>query len=70
MTTYLNSLTDTTVITVSHDTPFMEDLCTDIIHYEKRDGWTHNKLVNYKGKMSQFVEKQVRVMEGAKAGDV
>ncbi|GMI44094.1 hypothetical protein TrCOL_g9238 [Triparma columacea] len=58
LTTYLNSLTDTTVITVSHDTPFMEDLCTDIIHYEKRDGWTHNKLVNYKGKMSQFVEKQ------------
>jgi hypothetical protein len=37
----------------------MEDLCTDIIHYEKRDGWTHNKLVNYKGKMSVFVEKQV-----------
>ncbi|GMI10223.1 hypothetical protein TrRE_jg13565 [Triparma retinervis] len=55
---YLTSLTDTTVITVSHDTPFMEDLCTDIIHYEKRDGWTHNKLVNYKGKMSVFVEKQ------------
>ena len=36
----------------------MEDICTDIIHYEKRDGWTHNKLVNYRGKMSQFVEKQ------------
>ena len=59
MINYLTSLTDTTVITVSHDTPFMEDLCTDIIHYEKRDGWTHNKLVNYKGKMSVFVEKQV-----------
>ncbi|GMH74786.1 hypothetical protein TrST_g5925 [Triparma strigata] len=58
VTSYLTTLTDTTVITVSHDTPFMEELCTDIIHYEKRDGWTHNKLVNYKGKMSQFVEKQ------------
>ncbi len=51
-------LDDTTVITVSHDTPFMEIICTDIIHYEKRDGWTHNKLVNYRGTMSRFVEKQ------------
>lgn len=58
LTDYLTTLNDTTVITVSHDTPFMEKLCTDIIHYEKRDGWTHNKLVNYRGKMSKFVEKQ------------
>mmetsp|Transcript_36592 Transcript_36592/g.42526 ORF Transcript_36592/g.42526 Transcript_36592/m.42526 type:complete len:761 (+) Transcript_36592:50-2332(+) len=55
---YLNNLTNTTVIVVSHDTPFMEKICTDIIHYEKRDGWTHRKLVNYRGKMSSFVKKQ------------
>ena len=55
---YLKGLTDTTVLTVSHDTEFMEDICTDIIHYEKRENWFHNKLVNYKGSMSAFVEKQ------------
>jgi len=55
---YLKSLTNTTTIMVSHDTTFMENLCTDIVHYEKRDGWAYNKLVNYRGKMSYFVEKQ------------
>jgi len=58
LTDYLNGLTETTVITVSHDTQFMENICTDVIHYEKREGWVHRKLVNYKGKMSEFVEKQ------------
>lgn len=56
---YLEGLTDTTVITVSHDTPFMEEICTDIIHYEQRDVWgPHRKLVHYKGKMSEFVKLQ------------
>lgn len=56
---YLTNLTDTTVITVSHDTPFMERICTDIIHYEQRDVWgPHRKLVHYKGKMSEFVKRQ------------
>jgi elongation factor 3 len=37
----------------------MENICTDIIHYEQRDVWgPHRKLVNYKGTMSAFVEKQ------------
>jgi elongation factor 3 len=59
LTDYLCALTTTTVITVSHDVPFMENICTDIIHYEQRDVWgPHRKLVNYKGKMSAFVEKQ------------
>jgi elongation factor 3 len=58
LTNYLNALGDTTVITVSHDTQFMENICTDVIHYEKREGWAHRKLVHYKGKMSEFVEKQ------------
>jgi len=55
----LDDLTDTTVITVSHDTPFMEEICTDIIHYEQRDVWgPYRKLVHYGGKMSAFVQKQ------------
>jgi len=58
LTKYLKSLTETTVVTVSHDTNFMENICSDIIHYEKRENWFHNKLVNYKGAMSAFVEKQ------------
>ena len=56
---YLTNLTETTVICVSHDTPFMEKICTDVIHYEQRAIWgPHRRLVHYKGKMSAFVEKQ------------
>jgi elongation factor 3 len=52
-TNYLQNLHETTVITVSHDTPFMENICTDIIHYEQRPNWgPYRKLVHYKGKMS------------------
>mmetsp|Transcript_7600 Transcript_7600/g.14376 ORF Transcript_7600/g.14376 Transcript_7600/m.14376 type:complete len:744 (+) Transcript_7600:164-2395(+) len=59
LTDYLCKLTDTTVICVSHDTPFMEKICTDVIHYEKRAVWgPHRRLVHYRGKMSAFVEKQ------------
>lgn len=56
---YLNGLTETTIICVSHDTPFIEGMCTDVIHYEHRDAWgPHRRLVHYRGKMSAFVEKQ------------
>jgi len=58
LTNYLVGLKDTTVVCVSHDTAFMEEICTDIIHYEKREGWIHRKLVNYRGTMSAFVKKQ------------
>ncbi len=59
LTEYLCALTDTTVICVSHDTPFMEEICTDVIHYEQRAVWgPHRRLVHYCGKMSKFVEKQ------------
>jgi len=59
LTRYLQSLTDTTVLCVSHDTPFMEKIGTDVIHYEKRAAWgPHRKLVNYRGTMSAFVKKQ------------
>ena len=58
LTNYLNGLTDTTVITVSHDTQFMENVCTDVIHYENRQRWgPYRKLVHYKGTMSAFVQK-------------
>lgn len=59
LTCYLTSQKDTTVLCVSHDTKFVEQVCTDVIHYEKRDIWgPHRKLVHYKGKMSHFVKKQ------------
>lgn len=59
LTAYLCGMTDTTVICVSHDTPFMEKMCTDVIHYEQRNVWgPHRRLVHYGGKMSAFVEKQ------------
>ncbi len=38
-----------TVVTVSHDSGFLDNICTDIIHYEKK------KLRYYKGNLSDFV---------------
>ena len=58
LTQYMQKLTDTTVLIVSHDIPFVENVCTDVIHYENRAAWgPHRKLVLYRGKMSNFVEK-------------
>ena len=39
-----------TVVTVSHDSGFLDNICTDIIHYEKK------KLRYYKGNLSDFVK--------------
>eukprot|EP01111_Echinosteliopsis_oligospora_P002891 TRINITY_DN1461_c0_g1_i1.p1 TRINITY_DN1461_c0_g1~~TRINITY_DN1461_c0_g1_i1.p1 ORF type:complete len:217 (+),score=49.51 TRINITY_DN1461_c0_g1_i1:1-651(+) len=50
LTNYLNSLTTATSIIVSHDSKFLDDVCTHILHYE------HRKLGNYKGNLSKFVE--------------
>ena len=56
---YLTGLTQTTVLIVSHDTPFLEETVSDVIHYEQRPQWgPHRKLVHYAGKMSAFVKKQ------------
>jgi len=56
---YLKGLQHTTVLIVSHDTPFLENVCSDVIHYEHRPQWgPHRKLVHYAGKMSAFVKKQ------------
>jgi len=46
---YLNSLTNVTCMIVSHDTKFLDNVCTDIVHYETR------KLVTYPGNLSHFV---------------
>ncbi|KAF9582029.1 translational elongation factor EF-1 alpha, partial [Lunasporangiospora selenospora] len=48
---YLNSLTNVTSMIVSHDSGFLDSVCTGIIHYENR------KLKKYKGNLSKFVEQ-------------
>jgi elongation factor 3 len=59
LTDYLNGLEHQTVLTVSHDTTFLENICTDIIHYEQRNVWgPYRRLVHYKGRMSDFVKVQ------------
>lgn len=47
---YLRSLTNVTSMVVSHDSGFLDNVCTNIIHYETR------KLKIYKGNLSKFVE--------------
>ncbi|KAF9972278.1 translational elongation factor EF-1 alpha [Actinomortierella ambigua] len=48
---YLTSLTNVTSMIVSHDSGFLDSVCTGIIHYENR------KLKKYKGNLSKFVEQ-------------
>ncbi|KAG0297981.1 translational elongation factor EF-1 alpha [Linnemannia gamsii] len=47
---YLTSLTNVTSMIVSHDSSFLDTVCTGIIHYESR------KLKKYRGNLSKFVE--------------
>ncbi len=47
---YLKNLTNVTSMVVSHDSSFLDNVCTDIIHYE---GF---KLKKYKGNLSEFVK--------------
>ncbi|RLN60600.1 hypothetical protein BBP00_00005892 [Phytophthora kernoviae] len=47
---YLNSLETMTVLLVSHDTGFLDNVCTDVLHYESK------KLVLYPMKLCEFVE--------------
>ncbi|VEU36187.1 unnamed protein product [Pseudo-nitzschia multistriata] len=59
LTDYLCGLDHQTVLCVSHDTTFLENVCTDIIHYEQRSVWgPYRRLVHYKTKMSGFVKLQ------------
>jgi elongation factor 3 len=54
---YLNNLSHQTVVCVSHDVDFLDNICTDVIHYEKRGNWAYNKLVHYKGNMTDFAKQ-------------
>ena len=45
------SLTEVTSMIVSHDSGFLDNVCTHIIHYENR------KLRRYKGNLSEFVKQ-------------
>lgn len=47
---YLNSLESMTVLLVSHDTGFLDNVCTDVLHYESK------KLVLYPMTLNAFVE--------------
>jgi elongation factor 3 len=59
VTDYLLGLTHQTVLIVSHDTNFLENVVSDVIHYEQRPIWgPYRRLVHYKGKMSDFVKLQ------------
>ena len=48
---YLKSLSEVTCLIVSHDSSFLDNVCSDIVHYEQK------KLVYYPGNLSKFVEK-------------
>jgi elongation factor 3 len=47
---YLKNHTEITSLIVSHDSGFLDAVCTDIYHYESK------KLVLYKGNLSDFVK--------------
>lgn len=47
---YLNGLKNVTSIIVSHDSAFLDNVCSHIIHFENR------KLKTYKGNLSEFVK--------------
>ena len=48
---YLTSLDQVTSMIVSHDSGFLDNVCTHVVHYENR------KLRRYKGNLSEFVKK-------------
>ncbi|KAF2748950.1 elongation factor 3 [Sporormia fimetaria CBS 119925] len=49
---YLKQHTDITSLIVSHDSGFLDEVCTDIYHYEQK------KLVCYKGNLADFVKQK------------
>ena len=52
LTDYLKDLKTCTCLIVSHDTKFLDNICTNIIHYENL------KLKTYKGNLSDFVRQK------------
>lgn len=59
---YLVSLTNVTSIIVSHDSGFLDFVCTNVIHYENR------KLRIYRGNISDFVRQKPEVGWGGAWG--
>lgn len=51
LVSYLTSLKEVTSIIVSHDSGFLDNVCSHIMHYENR------KLKNYRGNLSEFVKQ-------------
>jgi elongation factor 3 len=49
---YLKKHTEITSMIVSHDSSFLDEVCTDIYHYEQK------KLVCYKGNLAAFVRQK------------
>ena len=49
---YLRKHTEITSLIVSHDSAFLDEVCTDIYNYENK------KLAVYKGNLSEFVKKK------------
>ena len=47
---YLKTHTEITSLIVSHDSGFLDEVCTDILHYENK------KLACYKGNLADFVK--------------
>jgi len=50
---YLKSHTEITSLIVSHDSGFLDEVCTDIYHYEPG-----KKLACYKGNLAEFVKQK------------
>ncbi|KAK3627250.1 [NU+] prion formation protein 1 [Elasticomyces elasticus] len=49
---YLRTHTDITSLIVSHDSGFLDEVCTDIYNYETK------KLIHYRGNLSEFVKQK------------
>ncbi|KAK0934664.1 [NU+] prion formation protein 1 [Friedmanniomyces endolithicus] len=49
---YLHSHTEITSLIVSHDSGFLDEVCTDIYNYETK------KLIHYRGNLSEFVKQK------------
>jgi len=52
LTDYVINLKTCTCLVVSHDTKFLDNVCTNIIHYENL------KLKSYRGNLSEFVKQK------------
>jgi len=52
ITNYIQELKEVTCLMVSHDTKFLDNVCSDIMHYEP-----NLKLKRYRGNLSEFVKQ-------------